>query len=131
MAAESNKTGSNKTKVSKKKSSKATGVTGKARISDYQILSGPVITEKSSLVGSQSASGPGGTIVLRVDKLANKDDVRAAVERIFNVNVVKVRTVNYSGKPKRTARSSGKRAGYKKAYVTLKEGQTVSLVEGL
>ena len=104
---------------------------GEAKISDYAVLRSPVITEKSSLAGSQSSSGPGSTLVFRVDPRSTKDDIRAAIERVFQVNVVKVRTANYIGKIKRTTRSSGRRAGFKKAYVTLKEGQTISIVEGL
>ena len=65
-----------------------------ARISDYSVLRSPVITEKSSLAGSQSSSGPGSTLVFRVDPRSTKDDIRAAIERVFQVNVVKVRTVN-------------------------------------
>lgn len=103
----------------------------KPRPCDYQIFLGPVVTEKSSIVNAQSSSGPGSSIVMRVDKRATKGDIREAVERIFKVNVVKVRTANYLGKPKRTARSSGRRAGFKRAIITLKEGQTVSIVEGL
>lgn len=97
-----------------------------ARISDYAVLQSPVITEKSSLV-----SGIGGRYVFRVDPRATKTDIRAAVESIFNVKVAAVNTAAFLGKVKRTARSVGRRAGYKKAYVTLKEGFTIDIVEGV
>lgn len=97
---------------------------------DFAVLLSPVITEKSSLVGTQSASGSK-TFVFRVDRRSDKDQIRAAVEKIFKVNVLKVRTVNCLGKIKRTNRSIGRRAASKKAYVTLKEGQSISVVEGL
>lgn len=102
-----------------------------ARPRDYQIIVSPVVTEKSSLAGSQSSSGPGSTVVFRVDSRSNKDEIREAIERVFKVQVAKIRTVNIVGKPKRTTRSSGRRASYKKAYVTLKQGQTINVVEGL
>jgi len=97
-----------------------------ARISDYGILLSPVITEKSSLVG-----GIGGRYVFRVNPRATKTDIRAAVESIFNVQVKAVNTAAFLGKVKRTARSVGRRAEYKKAYVTLKEGFSIAVVEGV
>lgn len=97
-----------------------------AKRSDYGILVKPVVTEKSSLVGAA-----GNKIVFRVHPDATKDEVRTAVERVFKVNVEAVNTVNYMGKMKRTMRSRGRRDSFKKAYVTLREGQTIDLVEGI
>jgi large subunit ribosomal protein L23 len=93
-----------------------------AGIRDYQILISPVITEKASMHGGA---------VFRVDRRATKEDIRRAVERIFKVNVVDVRTTNVMGKPKRGMKSTGRRDHYKKAYVTVLEGQTIDLIEGL
>lgn len=93
---------------------------------DYSVLLSPIVTEKSSFVGGQ-----GNVLVFRVQRSATKTDIRQAVERIFKVNVEGVRTCNYLGKPKRTARSTGRRTGFKKAYITLREGQTINVVEGL
>lgn len=92
----------------------------------YSALRSPVITEKSSLVGMA-----GNRIVFKVDQNATKTDIKEAVERLFNVKVVSVNTVNVLGKVKRTMKSVGRRNNLKKAYVTLKEGQTIDIVEGL
>jgi large subunit ribosomal protein L23 len=118
-----------KPKAEKKTAAKKTAskeAVATARISDYGILLQPVITEKSSLVG-----GDKGRYVFRVDPRSTKTDIRRAVEGIFNVKVDSVNTAAFMGKVKRTARSVGRRAGYKKAYVTLKEGFTIDIVEGV
>lgn len=107
-----------------KKSDKKKGV---ASPKDYATLIRPIITEKSATVGG----GGGSTIVFQVNCSATKPDIRTAVERIFDVDVKKVRTINSMGKLKRTTRSSGRQASTKKAYVTLAEGQTVDIVDGL
>jgi len=96
------------------------------RVRDYSVLVRPLITEKSSIIGSTSNS-----VVFVVDRRATKTDIREAVERIFSVKVDSVRTVNVLGKVKRTAKSVGRRAHAKKAYVTLKEGHSINVVEGL
>lgn len=96
------------------------------RARDYAVLSSPVITEKSSVVGAD-----GTTVVFRVDRRATKDDIRAAVERVYKVKVSSVRTLNMLGKPKGNARTIGRRAAYKKAYVALAKGNTINVVEGL
>ena len=61
----------------------------------------------------------------RVDRKASKDDIRKAVEEIFSVKVSKIRTVNYEGKMKRRGRHEGRRASFKKAYVTLQKGEPI------
>lgn len=95
-------------------------------VRSYSILIEPVITEKSSLVGEA-----GRTLVFRVDRRASKDEIKSAVERIFKVGVDSVRTCNFLGKPKRAGTSAGRRAAFKKAYVTLQEGQTIDVIEGV
>lgn len=100
--------------------------TAAAKVSDYGILLSPVITEKSAAVGSS-----GQIVTFRVDPRASKEEIRGAVERVFSVKVDAVRTCNFLGKMKRTMRGLGKRAGYKKAYVTLVEGSKIDLVEGV
>jgi large subunit ribosomal protein L23 len=97
-----------------------------AKVNDYAVILSPVISEKSALVGSA-----GRTVAFRVDPRATKDEIRGAVERVFSVKVDGVRTCTFKGKLKRTQRGIGKRAGYKKAYVTLVEGNKIDLVEGL
>ncbi len=94
--------------------------------SHYGVIVAPIITEKSSLMG-----GSGNVLVFEVASTANKYDIKTAVERVFKVDVVAVRTCNFIGKMKRTAKGMTRRAGYRKAYVTLKQGQTVDIVEGL
>ncbi len=97
-----------------------------AKVKDYAVLKKPVITEKSSLIGAR-----GNVVVFRVDDDASKADIKGAIERIYDVKVEAVRTMNYLGKPKRSKAGLGRRSGYRKAYVTLKEGQTIDIVEGL
>lgn len=103
-----------------------TGQVRAAGLRDYEVVLAPVITEKSASVGSA-----GRVVTLRVDPRATKEEIRGAVERIFSVKVDAVRTCRYVGKVKRTARSVGRRAGYKKAIVTLAEGSKIDLIEGV
>lgn len=90
----------------------------------YSIIKKPHVTEKTSL-GSTS----GNTITLVVDRESNKIEIKRAVEALFKVSVVSVRTVNVAGKVKRFGRTYGKRQNWKKAYITLQEGQTVDFFE--
>lgn len=90
----------------------------------YSIIKKPHVTEKTSL-GSAAAS----TITLVVDRDSNKIEIKKAVESLFKVDVVSVRTVTVAGKVKRFGRTFGKRQNWKKAYITLKEGQTVDFFE--
>lgn len=115
-----------KAKTSTKSGGASRVAKGNASVKDYQVIIAPLITEKSAMVG-----GVGTTVVFKVDPRASKTAIKQAVERVFSVLVAKVRTSNFMGKPKRTMRSVGRRAGYKKAYVTLKEGQKIDLVEGI
>lgn len=90
----------------------------------YSIIKKPHVTEKTSL-GTADAN----TITLVVDRESNKIEIKQAVESLFKVSVLSVRTVNVAGKVKRFGRSFGKRQNWKKAYITLKEGQTVDFFE--
>lgn len=89
----------------------------------YSIIKRPHVTEKTSLGAAVNA------ITLVVDRDANKIEIKQAVETLFKVNVTGVRTVNVAGKVKRFGRAYGKRQNWKKAYITLKEGQTVDFFE--
>src|SRR5215210_391029 len=92
----------------------------------WDILKSPVVTEKSVLLKEQtSEEGDGQILSFRVDRKASKDDIRKAVEEIFNVKVSKIRTVNYEGKIKKRGRHEGRRASFKKAYVTLQKGEPI------
>lgn len=89
------------------------------------VIKAPLITEKGTFVAEKA-----GQIIFKVDAAATKHDIRRAVEELFNVEVEAVRTVNYLGKArKRFGRAVGRDAGWKKAYVTLAEGQQVDLLE--
>jgi len=94
----------------------------------WDILKSPVITEKSVILKEESTEENSGrkqgqVLTFRVDKKANKTAIKAAIEEIFNVKVAAVRTVQYDGKVKKRGRIEGRRAGFKKAYVTLKKGE--------
>jgi large subunit ribosomal protein L23 len=90
-----------------------------------EVLLAPLITEKGTLVNETSNQ-----VVFRVRRSANKEEIRKAVEVFFKVKVQRVHTVNLLGKRRRTAKSIGKRSDWKKAYVTLAEGQTIDFFEG-
>ena len=95
-----------------------------SKLGTWDILKSPVVTEKSVLLKeATSEEGDAQVLTFRVDKKAAKDEIRAAVEEIFGVKVDKIRTVNYEGKMKRRGRHEGRRASFKKAYVTLKAGE--------
>lgn len=93
----------------------------------WDILKSPVVTEKSVLLKEDStdndARNAGQVLTFKVDKKASKTDIKGAVEEIFNVKVAAVRTVHYDGKVKRRGRIEGRRASWKKAYVTLRKGE--------
>lgn len=84
----------------------------------HEIIVAPLITEKTTLLKEK---GP--VLVFKVDRRANKVQIRQAVEALFKVKVAQVRTQNVSGKIKRVGRFEGKRPDWKKAYVTLRAGQ--------
>lgn len=65
--------------------------------------------------------------LFQVHPQANKIEIAAAVEKIFNVHVVQVRTMNRQGKPKTLGRFAGKRSDWKKAVVKLKAGETIEV----
>jgi large subunit ribosomal protein L23 len=99
----------------------------------WDVLKSPVITEKSVLL-KEATSEEGGAQVLtfKVARGAGKNDIRKAVEEIFNVKVGTVRTVNYEGKMKKRGRHEGRRPSWKKAYVTLKKGEpTIDYAEAI
>lgn len=83
----------------------------------FKVLVGPHVSEKASIVADKNRN-----IVFKVAKDANKIEIKAAVEALWNVKVDSVRTVLVKGKKKRTGRFEGRRQDWKKAYVALKEG---------
>ena len=82
------------------------------------VLRLPVITEKSTHLKDNLA-----TLTFKVSRNANKQEIKEAVEKIFKVKVESVRTAIFHGKIRRQGRFSGHRPDWKKAYVTLKEGE--------
>lgn len=75
----------------------------------YKVLLGPVISEKSAVVADK-----GNKVVFKVVKTATKPEIKAAVEKLFNVNVRDVRVLNVKGKTKRTRFGLGQRSDWKK-----------------
>lgn len=84
----------------------------------YSVLKGPCLTEKAALLQEDE-----GKVVFKVHPKANKVEVKRAVERLFNVKVKDVRTANMHGKQKRVGKTIGFTKDWKKAYVTLSEGE--------
>lgn len=91
----------------------------------WDILKSPVVTEKSVLLKEASSEDEnvGQILTFRVARTADKNDIKRAVEEIFAVKVSRVRTVHYEGKMKKRGRQQGRRAAWKKAYITLKKGE--------
>jgi large subunit ribosomal protein L23 len=91
----------------------------------YDVIKGPLITEKLDQAREKFRQ-----YSFIVDKKATKVDVTRAVESLFKVSVEGVRTNIVRGKMKRVGKSIGQRSNYKKAIVTLKEGDKIELFEG-
>jgi large subunit ribosomal protein L23 len=83
----------------------------------YDVIGRPLVTEKSTILKEKS-----GDLVFKVHPNATKIDIRRAIEESFDVQVASVRTVKVLGKFKRQGKTSGYRANWKKAYVSLREG---------
>ena len=89
------------------------------------ILRNPVITEKATHLRDANV------YTFRVDARANKVQIRRAVEAVFEVEVEAVRTVSVRSKPKRQGRFQGRTSSWKKAYVKLRAGNSIELIENL
>jgi large subunit ribosomal protein L23 len=86
----------------------------------HDIIQAPLISEKGSLLAETTNQ-----VLFKVRPDANKIEVRKAVEVLFKVKVEKVRLARYLGKIRRVGRTMGRRSQWKKAYVTLKEGDKI------
>ena len=86
------------------------------------ILLAPHVSEKASIAADR------GEFVFKVTKSATKPEIKKAVEMMFDVKVEGVRTAIAKGKTKRTGQVSGRRSDWKKAYVSLQEGQDIDFV---
>ncbi len=92
----------------------------------YSIIKSPVVTEKSM---AQSAEG--NNVVFWVEATANKGDIKEAVQKIFKVKVLSVNTQRVAGKIKKMGRYAGRRPTRKKAYVKLKEGDSIEVFDNV
>jgi large subunit ribosomal protein L23 len=91
-----------------------------------QVIIRPVVTERSTTLGDENDAF---TFVVADD--ANKIEIKRAVEELFQVKVQSVNTMRYRGKMRRVGRSTGRRAGFKKAIVKLVEGERIDVYEGI
>jgi len=91
----------------------------------YEVLRRPLVTEKSTRLSEA------GTYVFEVDKRASKDQVKLAVEKAFKVGVVRVNMITIPGETKRMGKREVSRPSWKKAVVTLREGDKIQFFEGV
>jgi large subunit ribosomal protein L23 len=91
----------------------------------YDVIVSPVITEKATALSEQNK------VVFRVKSDATKPQIKAAVEKLFDVKVKSVNTLVTKGKVKLFRGMRGQRSDVKKAVVTLEEGQTIDITTGL
>jgi len=91
----------------------------------YRTVVRPIMTEKTSAAYQDRQE-----YTFQVAPDANKTAIRAAIEKLFGVTVTGVQTMNCRGKARRVGQSIGKRANWKKAIVTLKQGDTIDIFEG-
>jgi large subunit ribosomal protein L23 len=91
----------------------------------YDVITSPVITEKSTMVSEYNQ------VVFNVPNTATKPQIKAAVEYLFGVKVTAVNTLNRKGKTKRFRGRAGRQSDQKKAIVTLAEGQSIDVSTGL
>jgi len=89
-----------------------------------QVIRRPIVlTEKSNLLRGQNQ------VIFEVARTANKIQIRNAVEKLFNVNVVSVNTLVVRGKERRMGRGHARMQNWKKAMVTLKDGETIDFFD--
>jgi large subunit ribosomal protein L23 len=92
----------------------------------YRIIKEPHIAEKANLVKEKYNQ-----ITLKVDKRANKIEIKSAVEKIFKKKVLEVNTIQIQGKKRRVGRNIGKKIDWKKAIVKLAPGENIEFFEGV
>ncbi len=91
----------------------------------YDVIRAPIVTEKSTMVSESNQ------VMFKVAMSATKPDIKEAVERLFNVKVLAVNTLIRKGKIKRFRGVKGQQSDFKKAVVTLEEGQTIDITSRL
>ena len=92
----------------------------------YSLIQGAHISEKATVIADQSNE-----FVFRVAKDATKPEIKAAVEKIYGVQVKKVTVANVKGKVKRTWRGTSRKPNWKKAYVCLAQGQDIDFATNI
>jgi large subunit ribosomal protein L23 len=92
----------------------------------YDVIKRVLITEKSTIVKDEWNQ-----YVFAVDRRANKIEIAGAVEKLFKVKVLEVRTMNMVGKKKRLGKTVGEKPSWKKAIVSLAEGNRIEIYEGV
>tara|TARA_Y100000817_G_scaffold132034_1_gene103400 strand:+ start:2511 stop:2804 length:294 start_codon:yes stop_codon:yes gene_type:complete len=91
----------------------------------YDKILSPIVTEKSTNLSDQNK------IVFKVNKNANKKNLKNNIEKIFKVNVIKINIINKKSKTKTTRGKKVRVKGFKKAIITLKKGQNIDLTTGI
>jgi large subunit ribosomal protein L23 len=91
-----------------------------------KIIKRPIVTEKGTALRQEHNQ-----VLFAVDKNANKIEIKQAIETLFNVHVEEVRTMNLNGKQKRFGQHGYMRSDWKKAVVTLKDGESIEFYEGV
>ena len=91
----------------------------------YDKILSPLVTEKSTNLSDQNK------IVFKVNKNANKKNLKNNIEKIFKVNVIKINIINKQNRTKLTRGRKVKVSGFKKAIITLKKGQSIDLTTGI
>jgi large subunit ribosomal protein L23 len=92
----------------------------------YEVLISPLLTEKGTAMKEKDNK-----VIFKVARDANKIEIKRAVEEIFKVKVSRVATMNCRGKLKKLGKYEGRRSDWKKAIVTLKEGEKLDFIEGV
>ena len=92
----------------------------------HDVIRRPLVTEKSN-IGREEQN----LVTLAVDPRANKHEIQRAVEELFDVSVIEVRTMRMPRKTRRVGKTSGRKAEWKKAIVQLAEGQSIEFFEGV
>jgi large subunit ribosomal protein L23 len=95
-------------------------------VNPHRVLRRPLVTEKSTIARDER-----NVVTFAVDPAANKHEIRRAVETLFDVKVLGVRTMRMPRKSRRLGRFTGRRAEWKKAIVRLAEGQKIEFFEGV
>ena len=118
------KTAEVKEKKTSKKAAKETAKVGKTTVKSYECIVKPILSEET-MKNMETLN----KITVQVNKNSNKIEIKNAFEAIFGVKVKQVNVSNVRAKDKRVGKYSGKTSSYKKAVITLAEGQSLELLK--